>query len=203
MERLLNLARLSSLLGILTLLVSSYVLRSEVITLSAMHLDADAVRARGNLDAHEESYADRVAVFEMQQAHYEVQLQHYRDMLALYESDYDAYVLRLEDAFVPPPMPERPTPPRSPSVEAELYEINTAFRERRAEYFHRLAGLNVVAAGAALATVGGLVFLLLFDDRGRWWIYLALLSVSFVFLIGPAFHAMLTGLIGALHAPTL
>ncbi|MCB9760046.1 MAG: hypothetical protein H6739_09455 [Alphaproteobacteria bacterium] len=201
--RILILARLVAMAGLLTLLMSSYVLRSEVIDLSAMHLDADAAKARNDLDRHQESYADRVAEFAMEQEDYTIRLQHYRDMLELYRTDYDAYVQRLDDAFRPPSPPTRPLPPQSPALKAELYEINTRFRERRAQYFHRLAVLNGVAAGASLATVGGLVFLLLFDERGRWWIYLALLSLSFVFLIGPAFHAMLTGLMGALRAPPI
>ncbi len=63
--------------------------------------------------------------------------------------------------------------------------------------------LNLVAGLSSTATVGGLVSLLLFDRRGSRWVYLALLSVSFVFLIGPAFHSLLTGMIGFLDAPSI
>ncbi len=105
MTRAIAATKVTALVGFLTLLGSSYVLRSEVIALSTLHLQADAVRARNSVEQNRESHADRVAVFELEQSHYGVQLQHYRDMLALFEADYPAYVQRLEDEFRPPELP--------------------------------------------------------------------------------------------------
>ena len=61
--------------------------------------------------------------------------------------------------------------------------------------------LNYVAWAAALALTGGLLYLLLFDRAGPRLIYLAVLLLSFVFLIGPSFHSILTTIIGFLEAP--
>ena len=49
--------------------------------------------------------------------------------------------------------------------------------------------------------VGGLVYLLMFDADGQRWHYLAAMVISFVFLIGPAFHSIITGIIGFLQEP--
>jgi hypothetical protein len=52
-----------------------------------------------------------------------------------------------------------------------------------------------------LLLVGGLVSLLMFDTHGQRWHYLAALLLSFVFLIGPSFHSIITAIIGFLEEP--
>ena len=49
--------------------------------------------------------------------------------------------------------------------------------------------------------VGGLLYLLMFDTTGQRWHYLVALTISFVFLIGPAFHSFITLIIGFLQEP--
>ena len=51
--------------------------------------------------------------------------------------------------------------------------------------------------------VGGLVYLLMFDANGQRWHYLVALTISFVFLIGPAFDSIITGIIGFLEEPRI
>jgi hypothetical protein len=63
--------------------------------------------------------------------------------------------------------------------------------------------LNWIACAAALALAGGLLYLLLFDVNGNRWFYVIALSISFVFLIGPAFHSILTSIIGFLAPPSV
>ena len=49
--------------------------------------------------------------------------------------------------------------------------------------------------------MGGLIYLLMIDANGQHWHHSVALVISFVFLIGPAFHAILTGIIGFLEEP--
>jgi hypothetical protein len=58
-----------------------------------------------------------------------------------------------------------------------------------------------VACLAAMSLVGGLLYLLMFDQEGKRIFYLAVLVLSFVFMIGPSFHSILSGIIGLMNAP--
>ena len=51
-----------------------------------------------------------------------------------------------------------------------------------------------------LALTGGLLYLLLFDRAGPQLVYLAVLLSSFVFLIGPSFHSILSAIVTLLHS---
>jgi hypothetical protein len=132
---------------------------------------------------------------------YELQTEHYRTMLDLYENDYEEYVKRIKDKYVLPPAPRAPNRPDDPEVAEQLHEVNTDFRKRKNQYFAASSRLNWFACGAALMLVGGLVYLLMFDQDGQRWHYLAAMVISFVFLIGPAFHSIITGIIGFLQEP--
>ncbi len=194
-------AKIASIIGFLTLVASTYYLRGEVLALSQIRFSADEVRANYDLQQMEESFPDLVEQHEAAIEQYDLQLEHYREMLALYRSDYDAYVQRLEDEYLPPQMPYPPTKPRPPEVAQQLHEIDTAFRTRKNTYFERSSVLNWVAGAAALLLVGGLLWLLMFDTDSPRWHYLVALGLSFVFLIGPSFHSILTGIIGFMQSP--
>lgn len=194
-------AKIASIVGFLTLVASTYYLRGEVLALSQIRFSADEVRANYELQQMEESFPDMVAQHEAAMQQYEVQQEHYREMLELYRTDYDTYVQRLADEFQPPQMPYPPTKPRPPEVAQQLHEIDTAFRTRKNTYFETTSTLNWVAGAAALLLVGGLTWLLMFDTDSPRWHYLAALGLSFIFLIGPSFHSILTGIIGFMQNP--
>ena len=194
-------AKLMALLGFLALVTCTYYLRSEVLALSHIIFSADEVRAANELKQRRESYPDRVKQHNAAIKHYELQTEHYRKMLDMYQDDYDEYVKRIEDKYDPPPLPDAPTKPDPPDVAEKLYEINTDFRTRKNQYFATSSRLNWLACIAALMLVGGLVYLLMFDANGQRWHYLVALVISFAFLIGPAFHSIITGIIGFLEEP--
>jgi hypothetical protein len=194
-------AKLASLLGFVVLVISTYYLRSEVLALSHIRFSADEVRAANELQELRETEPDRKRQYEAAEKHYQLELEHYRSMLELYHSDYDEYVKRLEDKFQPPPMPSPPSKPDAPEIAQRLYELNVDFRTRKNQYFERTSRLVWIDCVAAVMLVGGLVWLLLFDVQSPRWHYLAALLISFVFLIGPALHSFLTGIIGFLQEP--
>ena len=194
-------AKFMALLGFLALVICTYYLRSEVLALSHIKFSADEVRAANELKQLRESYPDRVKQHEAAIKHYELQTEHYRKMLDMYQNDYDEYVKRIEDKYDPPPLPDAPMKPDPPDVAEKLYELNTDFRTRKNQYFATSSRLNWLACAAALMLVGGLVYLLMFDANGQRWHYLVALVISFVFLIGPAFHSIITGIIGFLEEP--
>ena len=63
--------------------------------------------------------------------------------------------------------------------------------------FKRLAQISCQSQATHLGNAG----LLMFDVNGQRWHYLVALVISFVFLIGPAFHSIMTGIIGFLEEP--
>ena len=194
-------AKTMALLGFLALVVCTYYLRSEVLALSHIRFSADEVRAANELNQRRESYPDRMKQHEAGLKHYELQTEHYREMLDLYQNNYDEYVKRIEDKFQLPHLPNAPRRPVPPDVSEKLYEINADFRTRKNQYFATSSRLNWLACTAALMLVGGLVYLLMFDASNQRWHYLVALVISFVFLIGPAFHSIVTGIIGFLEEP--
>jgi hypothetical protein len=202
-SRNISIVKLLTIAGFLVLLFSTYYLRSEVVSLNEIRLRADDTRARYNLQQRRESHDDRVDAYQASLKHYEIQQQYYRDMLDLFQNDYDAYVQRVKDKYKPPSLPSEPQPPTDPEVEDELYEINAEFRARRYRYFKKLSALNWVACGAALVLAGGLLVLLMFDERGNRVFYVVILVLSFVFMIGPSFHSILSAIVGFLEAPRL
>ena len=198
-----SIAKCIALIGFLSLVVCTYYLRSEVLTLSHIKFSADELRAENSLRQLRESYPERQEQYEASMKQYELQMAHYREMLDLYKNDYDEYVKRLEDQYRPPQYPNVPNKPEPPEIAEQLYEINAKFRSRKNQYFYTSSRLNWLACLAALMLVGGLVYLLMFDANGQRWHYLVALVISFVFLIGPAFHSIITGIIGFLEEPRI
>ena len=194
-------AKVLSLLGFLALVTCAYYLRSEVLALSHIKFSADEVRAAHELERLRESYPDRVKQHEVLMNDYELRQEHYRKMLDMYRNDYEEYVRRIEDKYQPPPLPHAPTKPKSPEIAEKLFKINTDFRTRKNHYFATSSRLNWLACVAALMLTGGLVYLLMFDTETPRWYYLVALVISFVFLIGPALHSIMTGIIGMLREP--
>ena len=61
--------------------------------------------------------------------------------------------------------------------------------------------MNWIAWLAALLLVGSLLYLLMFDTEGKRIFYVVLLLLSFVFMIGPSFHSIMSAIVGFLRAP--
>ncbi len=196
-----NLAKFFSLLGFLVLLCSTYYLRNEVLALNHIRFSADEERARHQLKQIEESYPRRLEQHKVALENYKLQQAHYEKMMELYRTDRDEYVRLLKANFQPPQLPTEPDKPTPPDLSKKLYEINTQFRARKNQYFATAAVLNWISCAAALALAGGLLYLLLFDVNANRWFYVIALSISFIFLIGPAFHSILTSIIGFLEPP--
>jgi hypothetical protein len=201
--RTIKFAKLLALLGFLVLICSTYYLRSEVLALSHIRFSADEERARHQLKQIEASYPQQLEQHKIAMENYKLQQAHYEKMLELYRTDRDEYVRLLEAKFQPPQLPTEPVQPTPPELSKKLYEINTQFRARKNQYFATATVLNWIAGAAALALAGGLLYLLLFDVNANRWFYVIALSISFVFLIGPAFHSILTSIIGFLAPPSV
>ena len=157
-----------------------------------------AEEAEKNLN---ESLPERTKEYQNSLKQYEIQKKHYDEMLDLYESDYEEYVKRIKDKFVPPSMPRSPAKPVSPELSDEMQKIAIEFRKKQSHYFESTSKLNWVSCVAALALVGGLLYLLLFDLEGKRLFYVVLLVLSFIFMIGPSFHSIMSALAGFLQAP--
>jgi len=196
-----DVAKVMSLTGFLVLLFSTYYVRSQVLAINRIKFSSDNVRAEENLERMKESYPDRMEEYKARLKNYEWKMEHYRKLLELYKTDYDEYARRRVQ--VPPSLPARPTKPRSPEVSEKLTEINSAFRAQKYHYFSSMGTLNWVACAAALSLVGGLVYLLMFDTGVQRIYYAVVLGMSFIFMIGPSFHSILTALVGFLRAPGL
>jgi hypothetical protein len=196
-------AKMCVLLGFLVLLSTSYYLRTEVLALNRIRFSADEARADYELKRLRETYPERIKRHQIELKNYELQLEHYQKLSELYRKDLVKYLEMTKDQArpQPPQMPARPQPPEPPEVGEKLSQINLAFRTRKAHYFVMTGRLNWAAWAAALALTGGLIYLLLFDRAGPRLIYLAVLLLSFVFLIGPSFHSILSAIVGFLEAP--
>ena len=196
-------AKAIAILGFLVLLSTTYSLRTEVLSLNRIGFSADDARAAYDLRRSRETYPQRVEEYRVATKNYELQQAHYQEMLRLYQTNYDAYSKRLKDRYVPPQLPTKPHPPAPPELLKRLAEINAEFRDQRSNYFRIASTLNVVAWAAALALAGGLLYLLMFDVEGPRLYYVVILGLSFIFLIGPAFHTILSGIVGFMHEPSL
>ena len=185
--------------------------------------EANIIRSKERYETAKKNYqaslVRRKQRYEAAQKNYELQEKHYRRMLNLYTTDYDAYVKAIKDKFKPPQLPVEPTPPelppeptppemqvpprppRSPEYKQQLMEINTEFRAQKHHYFQATSVLNWVAMAGALCLVGGLVYLLMFDTANGRLIYFFVMVLSFVFLIGPSFHSIMSAIVGFLEAP--
>lgn len=194
-------AKVVSLAGFLVLLSTTYYLRTEVLKLNEIGFSADQARAEFDQERLKADFPHEQERYDVAKQNYKLQTEHYRQMLDLYKKDYKAYVQRLKDEYQPPQMPNRPQPPRPPEYTQRLADINAEFRVQKHHYFDVTSRLNWVAWAAAMCLVGGLLYLILFDTANGRIVYLATLVLSFVFMIGPSFHSILSAIVGFLKAP--
>lgn len=199
----LPLMKLVAILSFMTTLFGTYHLRSQVLNLNKIRFQADNARADHEIQQIKESYPDRVSEHDIAMKNYELQQEHYQEMLELYRTDYDAYVKRLEDQYKPPQLPRMPQKPRPPELTDRLAEFNYEFRQEQLDYFESSAVLNWVSCGAALCLVGSLLTLIMFDDGIGRFLYFSVLVLSFVFMIGPSFHSLMSAIVGFLNAPRM
>jgi hypothetical protein len=198
---ILTIARLVTIAAFMVTLSATYYLRSEVLTLNKIRFSADNVRAEDALREMTESHPVRLAEYEIGTKHYELQMDHYSQMLDLYRTNYDEYVKRIKDKYVPPKLPWKPSKPTSPELSDQLGRINAEFRAQQYHYFDSTSRLNWVTCASALVLVGGLLFLTMFETGNQRFLYLVVLVLSFVFMIGPSFHSIMSAIVGLLSAP--
>lgn len=200
---MIGLAKVCAWLGFLVLLSSSYYLRTEVLALNRIRFSADEARADYELKRLKEMNPERIERYQVELKNYQLQLANYQRLSELYEKDLVQYLELTKDNPQPqaPQMPIRPQPPEPPEVRERLSQINLEFRTRKYHYFVMTSRLNWVAWIAAVSLTGGLLFLLLFERSGPRLIYLSVLLLSFIFLIGPSFHSILSAVVGFLEAP--
>ena len=196
-----KIAKFITIISFLVLLFSTYFLRSKVLELNTIRMSSQNVMAEENEKSLNDSLPQRTKEYENKIKQYEIQKKHYDEMLDLYQSDYEEYVKRIKDKFVPPRMPPNPVKPLSPEISDEMQKISIEFRKKQSHYFESTSKMNWVSCVAALTLVGGLLYLLLFDLQGKRLFYMVLLVLSFIFMIGPSFHSLMSALAGFLQAP--
>ena len=201
MKKDIKFAKFITIISFLTLLFSTYYLRSQVLKLNSIRMDSQNLMTDQERRDIEESSPVRKKEYEAKLGQYQIQKKHYEEMLDLYKSDYEEYVKRLKDEFAPPIMPRSPVKPLSPKVSDDMREKVIEFREQQSKYFNSTSKLNWISCLAALSLVGGLLYLLMFDLEGKRRFYLVLIVLSFVFMIGPSFHSLMSALAGFLQAP--
>ena len=196
-----KIAKFITIISFLVLLFSTYFLRSKVLELNTIRMSSQNVMAEETEKNLNNSLPQRTKEYENKLKQYEIQKKHYDEMLDLYQSDYEEYVKRIKDKFVPPRMPPNPVKPLSPEISDEMQKISIEFRKKQSHYFESTSKMNWVSCVAALTLVGGLLYLLLFDLQGKRLFYIVLLVLSFIFMIGPSFHSLMSALAGFLQAP--
>ena len=192
-----------TIVAFLVLLCSTYYLRSEILKLNQIRFSSEDARAEETLRDMKESYPVRVAEYEAQKKDYELKMAHYTEMLDLYATNYDEYVKRLTDQYRPPQLPRKPQKPKSPELSEQLAKNNADFRTQRYHYFESASGLNWISCIAALTLTGGLLFLIMFETGTQRIFYAVILTISFVFMIGPSFHSIMSAIAGFLRAPSV
>ena len=196
-----KIAKFITIISFLVLLFSTYFLRSKVLELNTIRMSSQNVMAEETEKNLNNSLPQRTKEYENKLKQYEIQKKHYDEMLDLYQSDYEEYVKRIKDKFVPPRMPPNPVKPLSPELSDEMQKISIEFRKKQSHYFESTSRMNWISCVAALTLVGGLLYLLLFDLQGKRLFYMVLLVLSFIFMIGPSFHSLMSALAGFLQAP--
>lgn len=203
MNKTLPVIKCVTIAAFMVTLCTTYYLRSEVLKLNKIRFSSENVRAEENLREMKESYPIRVTEHEVQTKNYDLQMEHYQEMLGLYRTDYNEYVRRLKDHYKPPQLPQKPQKPRSPELSDQLAKINAEFRAQQFHYFDSTSRLNWVCCASALVLVGGLLLLIMFETGNQRILYLAVLILSFVFMIGPSFHSIMSAIVGFLRAPSV
>src|SRR3990172_4505015 len=202
-SRCIGVAKVVAITSFLVLLSTTYYLRTEVLKLNEIRFSADEARAKYEMEELAKEHPRNIERYNVELKNYELQTKHYQEMLALYESDYESYAKRLKDEYQPPQLPYQPLPPKPPEYTRKLSEINAQFRTQKHHYFEATSSLNWVAWIAAVGLVGGLLWLVMFDTAGSRLVYFMTLVLSFVFIICPSFHSILSAIVGFLEAPSL
>lgn len=203
MKKTLATVKCVTILAFMVTLFATYYLRSQVLELNKIRFSSENVKAEEHLREMKESYPDRMAEHEVKMENYKLQMGHYQEMLKLYRTDYDEYARRLKDSYRPPQVPQKPRKPKSPKLSDQLAGINASFRAQQFHYFDSTSKLNWVCCASALALVGGLLFLIMFETGNQRIFYLIVMVLSFVFMIGPSFHSIMSAIVGFLRAPSV
>lgn len=195
-QRSLKIPKTIALVCFLILLVCTYTVRGKVIELNEVRLSSDHARAEAGMAQFLETYEARRASYDAQRAVYE------RDM-RFFTEDLEGFLYEQSERRMSGVMrtPQMPVLPQPPEVTENLARINAEFRAARHEYFKMARWLNIVAGLASLGLVGSLVHLAMNDRETGRWVYLGILSVAFVFLIGPSFHTVLSSIVSATKPP--
>jgi len=201
MSRLIASIKVVTVVAFMVTLFATYYLREEVLLLNELRFSAEDLRAERQLQRAKETYPQRLESHQIALKNYDLQLQHYDEMLKLYKTDYEAYAKRLEDKYQPPQVPYPPQKPEPPQLQDELLEINAKFRSQQHHYFASATALNWVVCASALILCGGLLLLIMFEAGPQRFAYLVVLGLSFVFMIGPSFHSIMSAVVGFLHPP--
>ena len=184
-SRCIGVAKVVAITSFLVLLSTTYYLRTEVLKLNEIRFSADEARAKYEMEELAKEHPRNIE-------RYNVELK-----------NYELYAKRLKDEYQPPQLPYQPLPPKPPEYTRKLSEINAQFRTQKHHYFEATSSLNWVAWIAAVGLVGGLLWLVMFDTAGSRLVYFMTLVLSFVFMIGPSFHSILSAIVGFLEAPSL
>ena len=96
-----KLAKFITIISFLVLLFSTYFLRSKVLELNTIRMSSQNVMAEEAEKNLNESLPERTKEYQNSLKQYEIKKKHYDEMLDLYESDYEEYVKRIKDKFVP------------------------------------------------------------------------------------------------------
>ena len=194
-------AKVFAMTGFLVLLVITYWLRSEVLGLSRILFSAEEKRVELELQRNRESFPDLQKQYQVELSNYELRKKHYERMMAVYQKDLEEYARLSKDQLEPPQQPSIPAPPTPPEVAARSREIQGEFALRRHRFFVTSEYGNWIACAAALSLVGGLLYLLMFDVNSNRLYYYLTLVLSFIFLIGPSLHSIMSTVVGLMHSP--
>lgn len=180
--------------GFVILLFTVYILRAQVVEITAMKYRVEDESRKVSDRRYEENFELRKKDYELQKQAYQMRVAHYNKMVKRFQEDYDTYRKeRHPEAPIPPRLPE---PPSNPEEQKKVRELTTEFIAHRFGFYTTLYILCFVNLLGAAMLVGGIVTLILFErPKGRL-AWLGLLVLSFVFLIGPAFHTILSALVG-------
>ena len=203
MSKRLKAIKCITLVAFLVMLCTTYYLRSEVLELNRIRFSSENARAEESLEELKESYPIRMEEYEVQMKNHELQTEHHKEMLELYGTNYEEYVKRVKDQYRPPQPPQKPRRPRSPELSDQLARNNADFRAQQYHYFDSTSRLNWVCCASAVLLTGGLLFLIMFETGNQRIYYLAILILSFVFMIGPSFHSIMSAIVGFLRAPSV
>lgn len=196
-----KIAKVAVVVSFIVLLFCTYYLRSHVLLLNRTRFEARKTDSDQSMQQRKDEYPMRVAEYEAESKQYEIEMAHHEEMLNLYRTNYEEYVKRRKDRYAPPGLPRRPHRPTSPEASDRMAKIGAQFTNQQYDYFDKTSRLNWVACAAALALVGSLLYLLMFDIEGKRLFYVVVLALSFVFMIGPSFHSLLSAVVGFMRGP--